>query len=284
MSLGDVHNREMNEPTDVDDATADAFLLGSGRDLDPALALAVLAIRDFANCTPSPNDALVQLMRPAPRRRRPRLRTRRWRAKIGTAVAVAIAATGGLATAHALPAPAQDAISRLGIGRPAHAHPPDSDVSASHGGSAQDAPDRSRTGDRSGSGVVGVPRTTVMSARPGASLGAVPATVVGDNPSSCAARAPRVAITVGSSPTKTCSTVGPAPTPPHTAASPNGGTNAGGNGTSHAGGNATSHAGGNGTSSAGGKLTTHAGGNTTTQAGGNDKTNAGGNRTSKTQT
>ena len=40
--------------------------------------------------------------------------------KLGAATAAAFAATGGLAVAGALPAPVQNAVSHIGVGKPTH--------------------------------------------------------------------------------------------------------------------------------------------------------------------
>jgi hypothetical protein len=270
MSPGDVHDNEMSEPIDVDDVAAEALLAGSGQELDPALAAAVLAIRGLGAATPpSPSDELMQLVGTAPTRPRSGRRMWSWPAKVGAAAVVVIAATGGLATAHALPAPMQDAISRLGIGRPAHSHPSESDAPSLGRGAGPAAVGRSYTAPGGGSAVVGVPTTAALGSRTPTPPGAVPATAAGGNPNSCAVRAEHVAVAPGSSPTKTCSTAVPASipstepdsttttsTPPDTTASPNGGTNAGGNEKSNAGGNGAGNAGGNGKSNAGGNHTT----------------------------
>jgi hypothetical protein len=276
MSPGDVHGDEMNEPTDVDEAAADALLAGSGQELDPALAAAVLAIRGLGtSAPPPPSDDLMQLMGTAPKRPNAPRRTRRWQAKIGAAAAVVIGATGGLATAHALPAPMQDAISRLGIGRPAHSHPSGSNAPTPNRAAGPAALGPSSTEKGIGSAVVGAPTTTAPGSRPATRPGAVPSTAAGSAPNSCAARAKHGAVLSGVSATQTCSPPVPAPTPltapktttststptTSTIASPNGGSNAGGNGKSNAGGNGKSNAGGNGKSNAGGNGKSNAGGN-----------------------
>jgi hypothetical protein len=122
----DVHGNEMDGPHDFDDNTAEAFIAGLGREVDPHLADAVGDMRvAYASSPPvvgAELAALIGATEPAPlpsARRFERMRASML-AKIGAATAAVVAATGGLAVAGALPAPVQDAISHVGVGNGAH--------------------------------------------------------------------------------------------------------------------------------------------------------------------
>ena len=127
MSDDDVHPDEMNAPHDFDDAAAEALISGHGQAIDPQLAGLVGDMRVAYTSQPpalgAELSALITTPAPAHTTSAPR-RFERMRssviAKIGAATATLIAATGGLAVAHALPAPVQDAVSQLGIGTSAH--------------------------------------------------------------------------------------------------------------------------------------------------------------------
>ena len=129
MSTDDVSPNEMNAPHDFDDAAAEALLSGHGRDVDASLADLVGDMRvAYTSIPPALGAELSALIRgatPVPAMLSPSSRRfERMRssiiAKVGVAIAAMFAATGGLAVAHALPAPVQDAASHLGIGAPAH--------------------------------------------------------------------------------------------------------------------------------------------------------------------
>jgi len=126
MSAGDVYPNEMNEPHDFDDAAAEALLAGQ-RGVSPQLADFVGDVRVAYTSTPAVGAEIAALMGARPPVPAPSSATRRSErmrstmlAKIGAATAVVVAATGGLAAAHALPAPVQEAVSHLGIGTPLH--------------------------------------------------------------------------------------------------------------------------------------------------------------------
>ncbi len=129
MSGGDVHPDEMHTPDDFDDAATHALITGSGREIDPQLADVVADMRmAYVSMPPVVGAELSALMSgtvpaPAPAsppaRRSERMRSSMI-AKVGAATAALFAATGGLAVAHALPAPVQDAVSHVGVGSPAH--------------------------------------------------------------------------------------------------------------------------------------------------------------------
>ncbi len=114
--------------SEYDDAAIEALLGRDGGDADPAVARLVDGIvRSYCTAPLIVGSELAELMSdrtPAPNtepRRGGRFRAS-WLAKAAAALSGAIALTGGLAVAHALPAPVQDAVSRLGIGRPASRH------------------------------------------------------------------------------------------------------------------------------------------------------------------
>ncbi len=126
MSEDDVHGYEMNEPPDFDDTAAESLLSGANRGADPELSDVLGDMRvAYTSHPPAVGPALAALIgstepAPAPRRRRFERMHSSIIAKIASAAATAIFATGGLAAAHALPAPMQDAVSKLGVGQPAH--------------------------------------------------------------------------------------------------------------------------------------------------------------------
>src|SRR5690242_10755694 len=128
MSDDDVCPDEMNVPHDFDDATTEAFLTGGGRDVDPGLADLFGDVRAAYTSTPpalgAELSALMGAARPAAAQSSVSRRFEQMRSsilpKFAAGVAAFVAATGGLAAAHALPAPVQDAVSHLGIGTPAH--------------------------------------------------------------------------------------------------------------------------------------------------------------------
>jgi hypothetical protein len=129
MSDDDVHPDEMDTPDDFDDAATHALFSGGGRGIDPQLADVVADMRmAYVSKPPVAGAELSALMIgsvpvPAPAsptaRRSERMRSSIM-AKVGVATAALFAATGGLAVAHALPAPVQDAVSHVGVGSPAH--------------------------------------------------------------------------------------------------------------------------------------------------------------------
>ena len=129
MSGGDVHPHEMDTPYEFDDHAAEALLGGHGRQVDPALAEVLGDLRaSFASAPPVLGAELSALLAGGAvvtspsspfARRFERVRSSMI-AKIGAATAAIVAATGGLAVAHALPAPIQDAFSHIGVGAPAH--------------------------------------------------------------------------------------------------------------------------------------------------------------------
>jgi hypothetical protein len=131
MNTGDVSPNEMNAPHDFDDAAVEALLSGRGRDVDAGLADLVGDMRVAYTSIPPALGAelsaliggagLAPAVGSASSRRFERMRSSII-AKVGVALAAMFAATGGLAVAHALPAPVQDAASHLHIGTPAHHH------------------------------------------------------------------------------------------------------------------------------------------------------------------
>jgi hypothetical protein len=131
MSDDDVHRSEMHAPDEFDDATAERFLAGGGRGIDPRLADALHDMRVAYSSPPAVGAELSALMsppaaasnQPASARRFARMRSSII-AKIGVAAAAMVAATGGLAAANALPAPVQDAVSHLGIASGPHDNAP----------------------------------------------------------------------------------------------------------------------------------------------------------------
>jgi hypothetical protein len=128
MSDRGVYPNEMNEPQDLDPSAMEALLSGGGRDVSPRLADLIGDMRvAYASILPTASAELSAFMgtsAPAPAsglvpRRFEKMRSSTL-AKIGAATAALIAATGGLAVAHALPGPVQDAVSHLGIGASSH--------------------------------------------------------------------------------------------------------------------------------------------------------------------
>ncbi len=126
MNSGDVGPNEMNEPHDFD-GDGVGSIDHPPIDADTAALLADLRVA-YTSIPPAPGDELIAYMtttpEPAPTpssqpRRSSPIRSALI-AKASVALAALFAATGGLAAAHALPAPVQDAVSSLGIGRPAH--------------------------------------------------------------------------------------------------------------------------------------------------------------------
>jgi hypothetical protein len=136
MSGHGVYRSEMNEPPDLDEATIEALISGTGGEADPALADLISDVRAaYTTVLPPPSAELSALMGVAQpltassgvsRFERMRASTL---AKIGAATAALLAATGGLGIAHALPGPVQDAVSHLGIGSSSHHNP---DATAAH--------------------------------------------------------------------------------------------------------------------------------------------------------
>ncbi len=126
MSPDDVHGNEMDAHHDFDDAATDALLAGNGADVDPRLAETIRDMRAAYVSTPPAVDAalaaFIGTSEPVvtlSARRFERMRSSII-AKIGAATAAVVAATGGLAVAGALPAPVQDAVSHIGVGKSAH--------------------------------------------------------------------------------------------------------------------------------------------------------------------
>jgi hypothetical protein len=115
----------MSSPHDFDDAAADALIAGTGADIDSRLAETIGDMRAAYASTPPPVGATlaawIGAAVPASRSARRFERARSSiLAKVGAATAAVVAATGGLAVAGALPAPVQDAVSHIGVGRPSH--------------------------------------------------------------------------------------------------------------------------------------------------------------------
>ena len=129
MSGDDVYEGEMDAPHefDFDDQAAEALLSGSGRAADPQLADLFDDMRvAYTSQPPAVGAELAAVLaqagvttEAAPPRRFERMRSSLV-ARAAAAAAAMVAATGGLAVAHALPAPMQDAASEIGIGAPAH--------------------------------------------------------------------------------------------------------------------------------------------------------------------
>ncbi|MEA2637237.1 MAG: hypothetical protein QOE18_294, partial [Chloroflexota bacterium] len=130
MSGHGVYPNEMNEPPDLDEATIEALISGTGGETDLALADLISDMRTaYTSVLPPPNAELSVLMgiaqplaASAGVSRFERMRASML-AKIGAATAALLAATGGLGIAHALPGPVQDAVSHLGIGSSSHHDP-----------------------------------------------------------------------------------------------------------------------------------------------------------------
>jgi hypothetical protein len=128
MSGSVVYPNEMNAPHGFDDDATEALLAGRGHEYDSRLAEVLAALRvafiDRAPAVGAPLSALLAQTAPTlsavttKRSRFERLRSSML-AKIGAATTAAVAATGGLAVAHALPAPLQETMAHLGIGAPA---------------------------------------------------------------------------------------------------------------------------------------------------------------------
>jgi hypothetical protein len=123
MNGDGVYPGEMDDPHDLDDATADALLSGDLRSASPQLADFVGDVRIAYTSTPAASAEIAALMGASPPVPPPSFISRRFErmrssmlAKIGAGAAVVVAATGGLAAAHALPASVQDAVSHLAIG------------------------------------------------------------------------------------------------------------------------------------------------------------------------
>ena len=130
MSSDGVIPDEMDDPVAADDAITEALCSGSGQSVDPELARVLDAVRAAYTTVPTRvGQELADLMAASAavntgatasalgrcsRRRRGSIV-----ARFAVAVAVLVSATGSLAVAHALPAPMQNAVSQLGIGRPA---------------------------------------------------------------------------------------------------------------------------------------------------------------------
>jgi hypothetical protein len=174
MSFDDVEPFEMGEPLDIDEATAEALLSRSGYDADRALADLLGDVRvAFTAPPPAVGPALGELIAggdppavsPAsPRRRRHGLAAR------GTAVAVlALAGTSSLATAGALPGPAQDALARAAavVGF---------DLPNRGGGGGADGRDEHRTPRTDPSHDAEVPATAAPEQLPAADDGTEPST------------------------------------------------------------------------------------------------------------
>jgi hypothetical protein len=116
----------MDRVHDFDDAAAEALIAGAGADVDPQLAETIGDMRAvYSSFPPGVGSALAAWIGvsapavPFAARRFARMRSSMV-AKVGAAMAAVVAATGGLAAAGALPAPMQDAVSHIGVGRPAH--------------------------------------------------------------------------------------------------------------------------------------------------------------------
>jgi hypothetical protein len=134
MTAGSVDGNEMKTPPELDDAVAEALISGAGSTgtgnatLDGHLVDVIGEMRTaFSSPPPVPTPALAAFISGAPavvaERRFHHLRGRAV-AKAAAAIAAAMAATGGLAVAGALPAPAQnavaDAASSVGVKLPHH--------------------------------------------------------------------------------------------------------------------------------------------------------------------
>jgi hypothetical protein len=128
MTDHDVCPNEMNEPQHLDPSAIEPLLSGAGHEIAPRLAELIGDMRvAYATILPPASaelsallgtTALVAAASPAPRRLE-KMRSSLL-AKIAGATAALLAATGGLAVAHALPGPVQNAVSDLGIGAPAN--------------------------------------------------------------------------------------------------------------------------------------------------------------------
>jgi hypothetical protein len=129
MSDDDVYPGEMDAPHgfDFDEQAAEALVSGSDRATEPQLSDLFDDMRvAYTSQPPAVGAELAAVLAEAeithdasPTRRFGRMRSSLV-ARAGAAVAAVVAATGGLAVAHALPAPMQDAASDVGIGAPAH--------------------------------------------------------------------------------------------------------------------------------------------------------------------
>jgi hypothetical protein len=119
MTFDDVDPFEMEprDPHELDDHVADELLAGRGRELDPQLADVLGDVRvAFRSQMPPVGTELDTVLNGegferAPTRRTAHMRTAMAR-RLAAATTLALVATGGLAVAGALPAPAQDAAER----------------------------------------------------------------------------------------------------------------------------------------------------------------------------
>jgi hypothetical protein len=123
--MNDTH--ELHGPRDW--MNEDQRLMRAVRDAEPQLATFLDSVRsEYLSTSPRTRPELAMLISAGGREYRILSRTRGWRsslvARAAAVAAAAMAATGGLAIAHALPAPLQDTVSSLGIGRPAAPHEP----------------------------------------------------------------------------------------------------------------------------------------------------------------
>ena len=127
MSKRGVHTHEMGLP-DFDDRAVEALLAGHGQAVDPALAAVLGEVHtSLASAPPVVGAELSALLAGTIPASSASSRIGRTLGHVRSAIigkvgaaAVLVAATGGLAVAHTLPAPLQDAFSHIGIGAPAH--------------------------------------------------------------------------------------------------------------------------------------------------------------------
>ena len=199
MSADDVYPYEMNESHDFDDTEAEILLSGAGQDVDPRLADLLGDLRVAYTSTPLAAAAelsalMGRTLQPAPVPSRLSRWLERARssmlARIGAATAAVLAATGGLAVAHALPAPVQDAVSHLGIGtsrhtveKPAERKPSTTVHPAVSTKPAHTPPKNTGAGNRDGA-ISGIAHDPNSDGCPGVELGSceTPTTIDGASP------------------------------------------------------------------------------------------------------
>jgi hypothetical protein len=167
MNDDGVYPGEMDTPQEFDNDTAEALLSGQDHggesrvadffgDLQVAYASQPPVINAELAAVLDANAPVAVAASRSPRRFE-RMRTSLI-AKVGGATAALFAATGGLAVAHALPAPVQNAVAEIGIGAPAHhhGHPGSDDPRIAVGATSTTVPEATT-----------VPGTTPTSVEPG---------------------------------------------------------------------------------------------------------------------